>query len=131
MGYVYLVDIYRSEDKVRELDVEAVNGKPEDHELRKKFLEEDWSEIQTGPLTTQEEHELKEIVCQNLDAFALSPDNIGSFTAFYIPLEDEHNADPKDAYTKARSSDQLAQANIHQMARANDLSRCNLYGSAW
>ena len=50
-------------------------------------------EMNLGPIGDAEREELKEIVKQNICAFALTPDDIGSFYGFSYPLKYKKDAD--------------------------------------
>ena len=56
--------------------------------------------MEIGPLNNTKRAELKQIIKDNIEAFASSADDIGSFTAFPYELKYRKDADPKKAYTK-------------------------------
>ena len=61
----------------------------------KKTFNDVWNELDLGPLSYEDKGTLKNIINENLEAFALSTDDIGDFKEFSYPLKYKPDADPK------------------------------------
>ena len=71
-----------------------------------------YKEMKIGPISIEEEKQLRNIVKQNIDAFAFSIDDIGKFKGFKYPLKYKKDANPKAAYTKPYPASIQAQKDI-------------------
>ena len=95
------VDAFRPEGKVADTELDTVDASAATHKEEKPMnLEEIWEKMDIGPLNYEERAELKQIIKDNIEAFASSADDIGSFTAFPYELKYRKDAAPRKAYTK-------------------------------
>lgn len=95
------VDSFRPEGKGVGTELDAVDASAEKQRQEKLLRFEDiWEQMNIGPLNYEERAELKQVIKENIDAFAASADDIGSFTGFPYELRYRKDADPRKAYTK-------------------------------
>ena len=95
------VDAFRPEGKEVDTELDSVDAsQPKDQQKKPMSFTDIWEEMDVGPLNYSERADLQQIIKDNIDEFATSADDIGSFTAFPYELKYRKDADPKKAYTK-------------------------------
>ena len=95
------VDAFRPEGKEADTELDTIDASANSSKEEKPMsIYEIWEKMDIGPLNYEERAELKRIIRENIEAFASSADDIGSFTAFPYELKYRKDADPRKAYTK-------------------------------
>lgn len=75
------VDAFRPEGKEVDKELDAIDASS------KKQSQEIWEHMDIVPLNYAERAELRQIIKDNIDTFAVSADDIGSFTGFPYELK--------------------------------------------
>ena len=108
------VEAFKPDKKQSGVDIDTIYGEEPPPPSMKGCEVDVFRKMDVGPLNYEDRAHLKHIVMKHVDAFAQTPDDIGSFTGFTYPLKYKPDANLRLAYTKPYPSSIDSQPAINE-----------------